>query len=264
MWGLHPDHMNSFPTVAVLQSSITIGAVMLLWSLHARLDRPVFKWWAWAWTCFALYLGIAALAGPIAPHWTPSKAALIVLAAVFGFLPPPLLVFGGLSVGWPARPSTRELWGGLTAAVAAGVIAVLVSTAVVFIGRLVPLPFTDQTALQEQLGGGFLGLFDQATPPVPILALGVTWLFFIRLFTAGIVEGMGRGSRARVQAIGFVVYMLVSALSALSLCIYLESVESGFHGAPAVVEPGWGFRLLGTLTLLAGAALVWAPKSQAR
>jgi PAS domain S-box-containing protein len=121
--------MNSFPTVAVLQSSITIGAVMLLWSLHARLDRPVFKWWAWAWTCFALYLGIGALAGPIAPHWTPSKTALIVLAAVFGFLPPPLLVFGGLSVGWPGRPSTRELWGGLTAAVAAAVMAVLVSTA---------------------------------------------------------------------------------------------------------------------------------------
>ena len=60
--GCSPDHMYNFPTMAVLQSSITIGAVMLLWSLHARLvDRPVFKWWAWAWTCFWAFTSASAL-----------------------------------------------------------------------------------------------------------------------------------------------------------------------------------------------------------
>jgi PAS domain S-box-containing protein len=124
-----PDYMTSLPTLAVLQSSITIGAVMLLWSLHARLDRPVFKWWAWAWTCFSLYLGVGALAGPVAAGWTPSNTALIVLASVFGFLPAPLLVFGALSVRSPERPSARERRAGLAAAVAAGVLVVLISTA---------------------------------------------------------------------------------------------------------------------------------------
>ena len=52
--------------LAVLQSLITIGVVVLLWSLHARLvDRPVFKWWAWAWTSFAVYLGVGALGLPL-------------------------------------------------------------------------------------------------------------------------------------------------------------------------------------------------------
>ena len=32
--------MHNIPTMAVIQSFITIGAVMLLWSLHARLSRP--------------------------------------------------------------------------------------------------------------------------------------------------------------------------------------------------------------------------------
>jgi PAS domain S-box-containing protein len=94
--------------LAILQSLITIGAVVLLWSLHARLvDRPVFTWWAWAWTSFALYLGVGSLAVPLSAEWTLSKIVVVGLAAIFGFLPPPLLVFGARSVLSPGLPTPR-------------------------------------------------------------------------------------------------------------------------------------------------------------
>ena len=93
--------------LAVLQSLITIGVVVLLWSLHTRLvDRPVFKWWAWAWTSFAVYLGVGALGLPLTAGWTLTKIVLVVLVAISGFLPPLLLVFGARSVlspDWPTR-----------------------------------------------------------------------------------------------------------------------------------------------------------------
>ena len=97
--------------LAVLQSLITIGVVVLLWSLHARLvDRPVFKWWAWAWTSFAVYLGVGALGLPLTPGWTLTKIVLVVLVAISGSLPPLLLVFGARSVlssEWPTRRGQR-------------------------------------------------------------------------------------------------------------------------------------------------------------
>jgi PAS domain S-box-containing protein len=101
--------MGNFPTMAVVQASITIGAVMLLWSLHARLDdRPVFKWWAWAWTFLGLCLIVGAVTLSLEDGWTPTRATLLVLSGVFGFLPPPFLVFGALSLQSPGRPTQRE------------------------------------------------------------------------------------------------------------------------------------------------------------
>ena len=94
--------------LAILQSLITIGAVLLLWSMQARLvDRPVFRWWAWAWTSFAIYLGIGSLAVPLSAEWTLPKIVVVALAAIFGFLPPPLLVFGARSVLSPGLPTPR-------------------------------------------------------------------------------------------------------------------------------------------------------------
>ena len=114
--------------LAVLQSLITIGAVVLLWSLHLRLvDRPVFKWWAWAWTSFALYLGVGALAVPLSPEWTLPKITVVVLGATFGFLPPPLLVFGARSMLSPDLPTRREQRIGLGLVMALGVATILLS-----------------------------------------------------------------------------------------------------------------------------------------
>ncbi|HEY6616749.1 MAG TPA: hypothetical protein VIZ32_19595, partial [Vicinamibacterales bacterium] len=114
--------------LAILQSLITIGAVVLLWSLHLRLvDRPVFKWWAWAWTSFALYLGVGSLAVPLSLEWTLPKVTVVVLGAVFGFLPPPLLVFGARSMLSPDLPTRREQRIGLGLVMALGVATILLS-----------------------------------------------------------------------------------------------------------------------------------------
>jgi PAS domain S-box-containing protein len=122
--------MISVQWLAVLQSLITIGVVVLLWTLHARLvERPVFKWWAWAWTSFGLYLGLGTLALPLSADWTPGKGALVVLASLCGFLPPPLLVFGARSMQSPALPTVSGRRAGLALALAVGGLTVLVSLA---------------------------------------------------------------------------------------------------------------------------------------
>jgi PAS domain S-box-containing protein len=114
--------------LAVLQSLITIGAVVLLWSLHLRLaDRPVFKWWAWAWTSFALYLGVGALGVPLTAEWTAPKITVVVLGAVFGFLPPPLLVFGARSLLSRDLPTRREQRLGLGFIMALGALTIVLS-----------------------------------------------------------------------------------------------------------------------------------------
>ena len=114
--------------LVVLQSLITIGAVVLLWSLHLRLaDRPVFKWWAWAWTSFALYLGVGALGLPLTADWALPKITVVVVGAILGFLPPPLLVFGARSMLSPDLPTRREQRLGLGFVIALGVASILLS-----------------------------------------------------------------------------------------------------------------------------------------
>ncbi len=114
--------------LAVLQSLITIGAVVLLWSLHTRLvDRPVFKWWAWAWTSFALYLGVGALGLPLSAGWTLTKVVLVILVAITGFLPPLLLVFGARSLLSPDQPTRRGQRAGLALVLAFSALTVVFS-----------------------------------------------------------------------------------------------------------------------------------------
>jgi len=114
--------------LAVLQSLITIGVVVLLWSLHARLvDRPVFKWWAWAWTSFAVYLGVGALGLPLTPEWTLTKIVLVILVAISGSLPPLLLVFGARSVLSPEWPTPRGRRVGIALVLAFSAVTVIFS-----------------------------------------------------------------------------------------------------------------------------------------
>jgi PAS domain S-box-containing protein len=114
--------------LAVLQSLMTIGAVVLLWSLHRRLvDRPVFKWWAWAWTSFAIYLGVGALGLPLTAEWTLTKITLVVFVAISGFLPPLFLVFGARSVLSPDWPTRRGRHAGLALVLALSVVTVVFS-----------------------------------------------------------------------------------------------------------------------------------------
>jgi PAS domain S-box-containing protein len=120
--------MNSVPSLELLQSLITIGVVVLLWSLHARLvDRAVFKWWAWAWTSFGLYLGLGTLVLPVSEAWTLSRTVLVALASICGLLPPLLLVFGALSVQSEDLPTPQWRRTGFALAIALALLTVVAS-----------------------------------------------------------------------------------------------------------------------------------------
>jgi PAS domain S-box-containing protein len=103
----------SFQSVHV-QLLITIFLAVLLWALYQRLRKvEFFRWWAWAWTCSALFLAAAIVSVKIGPDWTPLKISLLVAVLVFGMLQSLLLALGGLSWQVPERSLKKIFWTGL-------------------------------------------------------------------------------------------------------------------------------------------------------
>jgi len=103
-----------------IQLLLTVFLVVLLWALYVRLRRfDFFRWWALAWTAFAVYLGTATISLRVGPAWTPLKACLVFVLLLSGFLEIPLLVFGGLSWRAPHKLGRRLFWTGLCLAVVA-------------------------------------------------------------------------------------------------------------------------------------------------
>src|SRR5271167_4007276 len=91
-----------------IQLLITIFLVVLLWALYSRLRRgDFFRWWAWAWTFFAIYLGCAAISLQLGVPWTPLKTIFVILLLASGFLEPLFLVFGGWDWRFPGKLSRR-------------------------------------------------------------------------------------------------------------------------------------------------------------
>ena len=107
--------MNSSPHPALqsvhVQVLITIFLAVLLWALYQRLRKTeFFRWWAWAWTCSALFLAAAIESIKVGPDWTPRKIVLVIAVLFFGVLQSLLLALGGLSWRLPGR-SLRKLFG---------------------------------------------------------------------------------------------------------------------------------------------------------
>jgi PAS domain S-box-containing protein len=103
----------SFHSVHV-QLLITIFLAVLLWALYQRLRRvEFFRWWAWAWTCSALFLAAAIESVRVGPNWTPLKISLLVAVLVFGMLQSLLLALGGLSWRVPERSLQKMFRAGL-------------------------------------------------------------------------------------------------------------------------------------------------------
>ncbi len=104
---------NAAQTILIsvqFQLLLTLFLAVLLWALYFRLHRlPFFRWWAWAWTSFAIYLAIGTVSLRLGPQWTPAKSSLILVLLVSGFLQPTLLVLGGLSYRRNKRPSRAAL-----------------------------------------------------------------------------------------------------------------------------------------------------------
>lgn len=103
-----------------IQLLLTVFLVVLLWALYVRLRRfDFFRWWALAWTAFAVYLGTATISLRVGPAWTPLKACLVMVLLLSGFLEIALLVFGGLSWRAPHKLKRRLFWTGIGLAVLA-------------------------------------------------------------------------------------------------------------------------------------------------
>lgn len=103
----------AFDSIQV-QLLITMFLVVLLWALDQRLRRvDFFRWWAWAWTCSALFLAAAIESVKVGPDWTRLKIGLLIGVLVFGFLQPLLLALGGLSWHLPGRSLRKMFWAGI-------------------------------------------------------------------------------------------------------------------------------------------------------
>ena len=103
----------SFQSVHV-QLLITIFLAVLLWALYQRLRQvEFFRWWAWAWTCSALFLAAAIESVKVGPDWTLLKISLVMAVFVFGMLQSLLLALGGLSWHVPGRSLQKMFRTGL-------------------------------------------------------------------------------------------------------------------------------------------------------
>lgn len=183
------------------QLLLTIFLVALLWSLHARLRKhDFFRWWAWAWTSFAGYLGIGALALRLAPEWSLLKGSVILASLVCGFLQVPLLVFGACTLRGPRK--SRRVW------LRAGIAVALATSALIFAAAL----YCREKALAS---------FALRTVP-RTLALAAGLLFCARLF---IEQWRKNGSRAAAIAAAFCsLYALDQGFYSL---IYLNQLAPG-------------------------------------
>jgi PAS domain S-box-containing protein len=104
----------SFQSVHV-QLLITIFLAVLLWALYQRLRKvEFFRWWAWAWTCSALFLAAAIESVKVGSEWRPLKISLLVAVLVFGMMQSLLLALGGLSWSLPGRSLQKVFRVGLS------------------------------------------------------------------------------------------------------------------------------------------------------
>jgi PAS domain S-box-containing protein len=118
-----PTNSYTLYLSATAQLLLTLCLVTLLWALYTRLQRyEFFRWWAWAWTAFAVFLLSATISMHLGTAWTAQKSGLVLLLLLAGYLQPVLLVFGGLSWRSTEQVSRRWLWGGIALAATAAVL----------------------------------------------------------------------------------------------------------------------------------------------
>jgi len=112
---------SSYPSISLsvnVQLLLTVFLVVFLWALYSRLRRAdFFRWWAWAWTSFAVYLACAALSVRLGSAWTPLKVAFVVLLLLTGFLEPLFLILGGWDWRSPGQLSRKWFARGVAGAV---------------------------------------------------------------------------------------------------------------------------------------------------
>ncbi len=141
------------------------------------------------------------------------------------------------------------------------------------IGSHIPTPGIDAHALSSffsQVGGTLLGFFDLfsggALRRLSVLALGIMpyisasiILQLLAVVFPPLEKLSKEGEQGRKKITQYTRYgtVLLSAIQAMGIAIGLESMRSP-TGEVVVPGPGWGFRLMTTITLTAGAIfLMW-------
>jgi len=131
--------ISSYQSISLsvnVQLLLTVFLVVFLWALYSRLRRAdFFRWWAWAWTSFAVYLACAALSMQLGSAWSPLKTVFVMLLLLSGFLEPLLLILGGWDWRVPGQLSRKWIARG----VAATVLAAAICFVLAFLWRHEPL-----------------------------------------------------------------------------------------------------------------------------
>ncbi len=117
---------SSYQSVSLsvnVQLLLTVFLVVFLWALYSRLRRAdFFRWWAWAWTSFAVYLACAALSMQLGSAWSPLKTVFVILLLLSGFLEPLFLILGGWDWRVPGQLSRKWIARGVAGTVLAAAI----------------------------------------------------------------------------------------------------------------------------------------------
>jgi PAS domain S-box-containing protein len=203
-----------------VQLMVTLFLVTLLWSFHNRLRKQeFFRLWAWAWTSFAVFLGLAVLSQWLSPQVASIKDLVVLVAVMAGFLQIPLLVFGAWSLQTQKICPKRRLRLGVGLALAAGIVSVAVS---------------------RTISGSVLASFAVRSAP-RTLALAAALLFcawvFLRQWRAE------RTWAAAVTAGGCVLYAVNQGLYGAVFITHLAfgPRAAGFTALAILLQPRWLF-----------------------
>ncbi len=149
----------------------------------------------------------------------------------------------------------------------------LLMLAVFRIGAQIPTPGIDAQALAaffSRTEGTLFGLFDMfsggALKKLSIFALGImpyiSASIILQLLTVAIpqleaLKKEGQAGQKKLSQYTRYGTVALSALQGLGIAIGLENMQAP-NGLPIVAVPGWGFRLLTSLTLMSGTVfLMW-------
>ncbi|MCB9596028.1 MAG: hypothetical protein H6719_25125 [Sandaracinaceae bacterium] len=141
-----------------------------------------------------------------------------------------------------ARPAPRTLTPWL-----------IVAAVVFFGGQLLPLPGIDHEALAAFAAqGSLLGQLDVMTPALAVIGSTASSLVLVQL----VLLVAGALDRPTVRRLGFGLYLVLAFVQGFAIAVWAEAAN-GTAWMDIVPEPGWGYRIVATLSITAGGALLW-------
>ena len=140
------------------------------------------------------------------------------------------------------------------------------------VGTYIPLPGVDTSVMGElmaQHGGGILGMFDMFTGGalrrMTVFALNImpyiSASIIVQLMSAALpsleaLKKEGESGRKKMNQYTRYLTVVIAMFQAYGITLGLESMRGSF--GPAVIDPGWFFRLSAVVTLVGGTMfLMW-------